>query len=104
MKDPTKTAAWLVSNCNAGNKRKEIVEKAKNFRLKVNFPFVLLLTFESQVDIYGACGPLKIPSCGRYDNKRDECAAEILTYVSSLIVLQSLGNIIFILPSRTQIV
>lgn len=39
MKNSSLTAAWMVTNCYAANKRKEIAEKARSEGLSVSISF-----------------------------------------------------------------
>lgn len=50
VKNKTKTAAWIVSNCKARSPRKELVTKMQSLGL--------------EVDIYGGCGNLTTPRHG----------------------------------------
>ncbi|EFX66759.1 hypothetical protein DAPPUDRAFT_64409, partial [Daphnia pulex] len=54
----TKMAAWMVSNCGSHSNRKEMVS---------------LLQKYIQVDVYGACGPLKCPKEVGVDNSSEDC-------------------------------
>jgi len=53
LKNKTKLAAWIVSNCRATSKRELLVQELKKF---------------IQVDVYGGCGPLKCDKqqCDRF--------------------------------------
>ncbi|XP_014366829.2 alpha-(1,3)-fucosyltransferase C isoform X1 [Papilio machaon] len=58
LKSKTKAAAWFISNCYSRSGRERFVKELQGY----------LKQYKLDVDIYGACGPLK---CGR--DHEDEC-------------------------------
>ncbi|CAJ0588658.1 unnamed protein product [Cylicocyclus nassatus] len=80
MKDKSKTATWLASNCFTSNFRSDLIDAMQKAGLKENghkFTLNGKNSISFPIDRYGKCG-MPAPGCEGVDKQSDSCVAQLV--------------------------